>query len=111
MEPIMGEFREVISSFVFHPPKIPIIANITAEPMVKVESIKEELLKQLRHCIRWQHSIEYMTLNGVTTFYEIGPGKVLSGLIKRISAQAQTINISGIGDIAQLEKLAISNQL
>jgi [acyl-carrier-protein] S-malonyltransferase len=109
IEPVMDEFSEVISSFVFHTPKIPIIANITAEPMVNVESIKEELLQQLRHCIQWQDSIEYIVGEGVNTFYEIGPGKVLSGLIKRINAQTKTINISGIEDITQLGKLATSN--
>lgn len=111
MEPIVDEFREVISSFVFHPAEIPIIANVTAEPMVMVESIKEELLMQIRHCIQWQRSVEYMVLNGVSSFYEIGPGRVLTGLIKRVTDQVQTINISEIGDIAQLENLAISNQL
>lgn len=110
MEPIMDEFTEVVSSFVFHPAKTPIIANVTAEPIIRVESIKEELLRQLSHCVQWQQSVEYMTLNGVTTFCEIGPGKVLTGLIKRISPQAETINVSSAGDLAQLEKMKISNQ-
>ena len=104
MEPIMSEFGKVLSSFVFHPPAIPIIANVTAEPLVDVKSIKEELLKQLRYCIQWQRSIEYMVRSGVSTFYEIGPGKVLSGLIRRISAQVQTFNVS---DITTLPNLAI----
>lgn len=94
MNPILDEFAKVVSSSVFNPPKIPIIANVTAEPMVDVDSIKEELLNQLRHCIQWQKSVEYMIRNGVSTFYEIGPGKVLSGLIKRISPQVQILSIS-----------------
>lgn len=105
MEPIVYEFSEVLSSFVFHPPAIPIIANVTAEPLVDIKSIKEELLKQLRYCIQWQRSIEYMVRNGVTTFCEIGPGRVLSGLIKRISTQVQTFNVS---DITTLTNLAVS---
>jgi [acyl-carrier-protein] S-malonyltransferase len=109
MESIINEFGQVISSFAFHSPKIPVIANVTAQPLLNTNSIKEELLRQLRYCVQWQKSIEYMMQNGVTTFYEIGPGKVLSGLIKRISAQAQTINISGIEDITQLGNSATSS--
>ncbi len=109
MEPIMAEFGEVISNFTFRPPVIPLIANVTAQPLTDVDSIKEELLKQLRHCIQWQPSIEYMMRNGVTSFYEIGPGKVLSGLIKRIEPGVQTFNISGIENITQLENSATSD--
>ena len=109
MESIINEFGQVISSFAFHSPKIPVIANVTAQPLLDADSIKEELLRQLRYCVQWQKSIEYMMQNGVTTFYEIGPGKVLSGLIKRISVQAQTINISGIEDITQLGNSGTSN--
>lgn len=102
MEPIIAEFSEVMSRVAFHPPTIPIIANVTAQPLADVDSIQEELVKQLRNCIQWQSSIEYMMYNGVTAFYEIGPGKVLSGLIRRINPQLQIFNISGIEDITQL---------
>jgi len=96
MEPAMTEFSKFISNFTFQPSTIPVIANVTAQPLTDGESVKEELLKQLRSCIQWQPSVEYMVNNGVNTFYEIGPGKVLAGLIKRISPQSQTFNISGI---------------
>ena len=102
MEPIITEFSEVISSFGFHPPTIPIVANVTAQLLADIDSIKEELVKQLRSCIQWQKSIQYMMQNGITDFYEIGPGKILSGLIKRINPEMQTFNISGIEDIAAL---------
>jgi [acyl-carrier-protein] S-malonyltransferase len=102
MEPITAEFSKVISSLEFLPPTIPIISNITAEPLTKVDSIKKELSTQLRHCIQWQRSVEYMMYNGITTFYEIGPGKVLSGLIRRIKPELQILNISEIEDILRL---------
>jgi [acyl-carrier-protein] S-malonyltransferase len=60
------------------------------------------LVKQLRNCIQWQGSVEYMMHSGVTIFYEIGPGRVLSGLIRRINSEVQTFNVSGVEDIAQL---------
>jgi len=102
MEPVMAEFSEIVSSFMFHPPAIPVVSNVTARPLTDVDSIKEELVKQLRNCIQWQGSVEYMMHNGVTTFYEIGPGRVLSGLLKRINSELQIFNISGIEDMAQI---------
>jgi len=109
MEPIITEFREIISEFAFHPPSIPMMANVSAQPLNDVDSIREELVRQLRSCIQWQRCVEYMTDHGVTAFYEIGPGVVLSNLIKRISPEAQTLNVSGVDGIAELATLAISN--
>ncbi len=102
MEPIIADFSKIVSTFEFHPPTVPVISNVTARPLTDVDSIKEELVKQLRNCIQWQGSVEYMMHSGVTTFYEIGPGRVLSGLIRRINSELQTFNISGIEDMAQL---------
>lgn len=102
MEPVIPKFSKVVSSFRFQPPVIPVISNVTARPLTDVDSIREELVKQLRNCIQWQGSVEYMMHNGVTAFYEIGPGRVLSGLVRRINSEAQTFNISGVDDITQL---------
>lgn len=102
MEPVIAEFSRVVSNFRFQPPTIPVISNVTARPLTDADSVKEELVKQLRHCIQWQGSVEYMVQRGVTTFYEIGPGKVLSGLIRRINSGLGTFNVSGIEDIAHI---------
>jgi len=102
MEPVITEFSKIVSSFKFRPPVIPVISNVTTRPLTDIDSIKKELVKQLRNCIQWQGSVEYMMHSGVTTFYEIGPGRVLSGLIRRINSELQTFNISEIEDIAQL---------
>ena len=102
MEPVLAEFSKIVSTVRFRTPAIPVISNVTARPLPDVASIKEELVKQLRNCIQWQRSVEYMIHSGVTTFYEIGPGRVLSGLLRRINSELQTFNISGVGDIAQL---------
>ncbi|MFW6118542.1 MAG: ACP S-malonyltransferase [Chloroflexota bacterium] len=102
MEPVLVEFSKIISNFRFQPPVIPVISNVTAQPLTDVDSIKEELVKQLRSCIQWQRSVEYMMHSGVTTFYEIGPGRVLSGLLRRINSELQIFNISGLEDITQL---------
>jgi [acyl-carrier-protein] S-malonyltransferase len=102
MEPVIAEFSKVVSNVRFQLPAIPVISNVTALPLTDVDSIRQELVKQLRNCIQWQGSVEYMMHNGVTTFYEIGPGRVLSGLIRRINSELQTFNISGVEDMAQL---------
>jgi [acyl-carrier-protein] S-malonyltransferase len=102
IEPVLAEFSRIVSNVRFQPPAIPVISNVTARPLPDVDSIKEELVKQLRNCIQWQRSVEYMMHSGVTTFYEIGPGRVLTGLIRRINSELQTFNISGVEDITQL---------
>jgi [acyl-carrier-protein] S-malonyltransferase len=102
MEPIIAEFSKIVSKVGFQPPSIPVISNVTARPLTDADSIKEELVKQLRNCIQWQRSVEYMVHSGATIFYEIGPGRVLSGLIRRINSDLQTFNISGVEDIAHL---------
>jgi len=102
IEPVLAEFSRIVSNVRFQPPAITVISNVTARPLHNVDSIKEELVKQLRNCIQWQRSVEYMMHSGVTTFYEIGPGRVLTGLIRRINSEFQTFNISGVEDITQL---------
>ena len=102
MEPVIAEFSKIVSNVRFQPPSIPVISNVTARPLTDADSIKEELVKQLRNCIQWQGSVEYMVHSGVTIFYEIGPGRVLSGLIRRINSELRTFNISGVEDIAHL---------
>ncbi len=102
MEPVIAEFTEIVSKARFRTPTIPVISNVSARPLPDVNSIGKELVKQLRNCIQWQGSVEYMTDRGVATFYEIGPGRVLSGLIRRINAELQVFNMAGIEDMAQL---------
>lgn len=93
MQPAADGLAQTVASLSFGEPLIPIIANTTAQPLTTAEAVKAELLNQLCHCVQWQRSIEYMVGAGVSTFIEIGPGKVLTGLIKRINREVQTINI------------------
>ena len=102
MQPAVDGMSEAIASLSFNEPVVPIIGNTTAQPLTTAELIKEELLTQLCNCIQWQRSIEYMINDGVSTFIEIGPGKVLAGLIKRINKGAETLNI---GDAAAIRNM------
>jgi [acyl-carrier-protein] S-malonyltransferase len=102
MKPAQEGLSDIIATLGFRDPVIPIIANTTAQPMTSVEEVKTELNSQLCNSIHWHHSIEYMINNGVSTFIEIGPGKVLSGLIRRINREVYTQNI---GDVEAIRKL------
>lgn len=93
MQPAVDGMTEIIAKLSFSEPVIPIIANTTAQPLTTAEAVKEELIKQLCNCVQWQRSIEYMVNEGVSTFIELGPGKVLTGLIKRINKDVKTVNI------------------
>jgi len=103
MQPAVPGMTEYIGSLNFNAPSISVIANTTAEPLTTAESVKDELIKQLTSPIQWQRSVEYIIGQGVPTFIEIGPGKVLTGLIKRINKEARTINL---GDIEAIRTLA-----
>lgn len=93
MQPAFDGMTGILASLSFQEPAIPVIANTTARPLTTAESVKAELLSQLCHCVQWQRSIEYMIAEGVSTFLEIGPGKVLTGLIRRINKEVRTVNI------------------
>ncbi len=93
MQPATDGMAKAISEFGFRHPTVPIVVNSTAEPVTTADAVKEELLRQLCYCVQWQRSVEYMVGAGVSTFIEIGPGQVLSALIKRISNEAQILNV------------------
>jgi [acyl-carrier-protein] S-malonyltransferase len=102
MQPAVDGMAQIVAKVTFKNPSIPIIANVTAQPLTSDDQLKDELLKQLCSGVQWQRSIEYMLKQGVSKFIEIGPGKVLTGLIKRISRDAETVNI---GDLAAVKGL------
>jgi [acyl-carrier-protein] S-malonyltransferase len=91
---------QAMSTVSFNAPSFPVIGNASAKPLVSIGDVKDELVQQLCHPVQWQKSIEYLLSQGVETFVEIGPGKVLSGLIKRIKRDARTVNI---GDAQSLK--------
>ncbi|MFC2021889.1 ACP S-malonyltransferase [Chloroflexota bacterium] len=103
MQPAVDGISEIIATLDFQDPTVPIIANTTAQPLTTAEQVKAELLSQLCNGVQWQRSIEYMIDNGVSTFIEIGPGKVLSGLIKRINKDVNTLNIGDAEAIKNLQ--------
>lgn len=103
MKPAQEGLAVKLDSLTFSDPSVPIIGNVTAKPLSTGDEIKQELNGQLMNGVQWQRSVEFMIDNGVGTFYEIGPGKVLAGLNRRISKEIATKNI---GDVATISKLS-----
>ena len=83
-------------------PKVPVVGNTTGKPLTTAEEIRAELADQLCGCVYWQQSVEYMGANGVRRFVEIGPGKVLTGLARRIVTEAQAVSVGNLDAIGAL---------
>ena len=109
MQSAVDGLSEIIATLPFRDPLIPIVANTSAQPMTNAEQVKAELLSQLSNGVQWQRSIEYMINDGVATFIEIGPGEVLTGLIRRINKDVKTVNIGDVTAIRQLASLPLSS--
>lgn len=86
------EFSRYLDDVVFNEPKIPIVANYNAKPLTSIQDIKDALLLQIASPVLWEQSIRTMLVMGVNTFVEVGPGKVLSGLIKKITSDSTIIS-------------------
>ncbi|MCX6213976.1 ACP S-malonyltransferase [Spirosoma sp.] len=93
MEPARTEFAEAVQNMPFTAPRCPVYQNVNAEPTTDPDQIKANLIAQLTSPVRWTQSIERMVADGATEFYECGPGKVLQGLIKKISSATPVTGI------------------
>ena len=91
--------EEKIKSTNFQKPNPSIISNVTAKEETDVNMIKELLINQITSRVRWRESVQYMINNGVKDFIEIGPGKVLSSLVKKINRDVKLLSINAIENI------------
>jgi [acyl-carrier-protein] S-malonyltransferase len=94
MKPAAVQLREVLDEIEMKDASIPIVANVTAEPISSASEIKDKLIEQLYSPVLWEDSVRKMIDLGVGTFIEIGSGKVLSGLIKKIDKTVTTYSVS-----------------
>jgi [acyl-carrier-protein] S-malonyltransferase len=105
--PIMASagvrLRSAISGVTLHDPEVPLISNISAAPLTRAVELPDEFSKQVTSAVQWTRTVEYLVGQGVAMFVEIGPGQVLSGLIKRIAKGAQTL---AVGNAAEVEAVA-----
>ena len=102
MRPAEESMASVLAEATLSAPAVPVVANTTALPMVSAEDVRSELLSQLCGCVYWQHSVELMAAQGVDRFIELGPGKVLSGLSRRIAADAEALAVSDLDAVSAL---------
>jgi len=99
MKKAAENMKDKIENTNFLKPKPNIISNVTAKEEVDVNRIKPLLIDQITSRVRWRESVNYMIEQGITDFLEIGPGKVLSGLVKKINKDVKISNINSVDDI------------
>ncbi|HTA28523.1 MAG TPA: ACP S-malonyltransferase [Bacteroidia bacterium] len=93
MEPARVELSKAIEATVFNKPVCPVYQNVNASPETEAESIKRNLIAQLTAPVRWTQTIQRMTVDGATQYFEVGPGKVLQGLVKKISPTVEAMSV------------------
>ncbi|AXT51258.1 [acyl-carrier-protein] S-malonyltransferase [Aquimarina sp. BL5] len=94
MEPAREELAAAIEATTFNTPKCPIYQNVTTTAVTDPEEIKKNLIAQLTAPVKWTQSVQNMIKDGATSFTEVGPGKVLSGLVKKVDRSMETISAS-----------------
>ncbi|CAI6260970.1 Malonyl CoA-acyl carrier protein transacylase [Bacillus subtilis] len=94
MKPAAEKLKEVLDACDIKDAAVPVISNVSADVMTEKADIKEKLIEQLYSPVRFEESINKLIAEGVTTFIEIGPGKVLSGLVKKVNRRLKTIAVS-----------------
>ncbi len=95
---------QVLESVEVHTPKIPYVANVTGEYVTEKERVKPLLIKQVSSSVKWEQSMRTMLADGVDTFIEIGPGRTLSGFMKKIDRTATVLNIEKLEDVDKAVK-------
>lgn len=94
MEPAAEQLALTLEHIPFSEPRLPVVSNVTAEPHGQPEAIKQRMIEQITGSVQWVRSVEWMRAQGVEQFIECGPGKVLTGLVKRIDKHVDLVNIS-----------------
>jgi [acyl-carrier-protein] S-malonyltransferase len=106
MQPAADRMAEALADTAMKDALCPVITNVTAGPVDLADALREGLVEQVTGRVRWRESVEWMAANGVTTGTEVGHGKVLAGLIKRIAPDMAVSNVAVPEDIKQFEKAA-----
>ncbi len=104
MKPAADVMEEALAAVTLAPPRIPLVANVTAEAVSDPESIRQLLVQQVTGLVRWRESVLFLKQQGVTTLVEAGAGKVLTGLVRRIDPELAGVSIQAPADIEALAK-------
>jgi [acyl-carrier-protein] S-malonyltransferase len=100
MQPAADVMAGALAEVSIKPPAVPLVSNVLASALTDPDEIRRRLVEQVTGTVRWRESVAYMADHGVTRFFEVGAGKVLSGLVKRIADGAIGVAVGGPNDIA-----------
>ncbi len=102
MAPAADRLSASLAEAALGEPRVPVIANVDAQPHGLVEDIRGKLLRQLVAPVRWQASMEKLLADGIETFYEVGPGRVLAGLMRRIDRKTKVTSVNSAQAVEKL---------
>ena len=108
MQPAADAMAQALATMQVRAPEVPVVANVLARPVTEPSGIVRSLVAQVTGTVRWRESVAFMAQAGVNTFYEVGSGKVLSGLVKRIAAGATGIAVGTPEDIAAVKAARVA---
>jgi [acyl-carrier-protein] S-malonyltransferase len=103
MQPAQDRLAPELRSLAVQDPRIPVVANVDARPKTDAASAVEALVSQVTAPVRWEDVVRCLALRGVTTYVEVGPGTVLTGLVKKIHKEAKVLTFGAPGDLAAVE--------
>ncbi len=106
MKPAEVRLEPELRALAVHDPRIPVLANVDAQPKRDAPSAIEALVRQVSSPVRWEELVRRLASEGVTTYVEVGPGTVLSGLVKKIHKDANVAAFAGPEDLASVEAVA-----
>jgi len=105
MSVVQAEFDQALADANIWEASIPVVGNVTASPLATVAEIQSDLGAQLTSRVRWTESVQYMAAQGVETFFELGSGSVLSGLLRRIDRGLQGVALGTPKDVSKFSEL------
>jgi [acyl-carrier-protein] S-malonyltransferase len=103
MATVVQEYRTAVDATPMQMPRVPVVANISARPLLSVDEVRDELAGQLTWPVRWTASVQWMAEQGVARFLEVGPRDVLSKLVGRIDRSVETFNVGDVADVEAFE--------
>ncbi len=106
MKPAADVMADALSQVTINKPAVPLVSNVLASAISDPDEIRRRLIEQVTGTVRWRESVAYMAGEGVTKFFEIGAGKVLTGLVKRIADGATGVSVGSPADIAAAKAAA-----
>jgi [acyl-carrier-protein] S-malonyltransferase len=108
MRPAAEAMARALAEVAIRAPRVPVVSNVEAAPLSSPEAIRDALVRQVTGAVRWRESVSMMAQAGVTRFVEVGAGKVLTGLVKRIAPDATAMNVGSPDDVAAFRAAARS---